>query len=58
MRRAASEHLAAVGGKVADSDDAFDREALCASSLASGLELNRVELATVTGVTMRLNQSA
>lgn len=34
MRRAAGEHLAAVAGKVADSDDSFDRKVPCASSLA------------------------
>jgi hypothetical protein len=58
MRRAASEHLAAVGGKVADSDDSLIVKPYVLLRWPSGLELNRVELSTVTGVTMRLNQSA
>ena len=34
MRRAAGEHLAALAGEVADSDDSIAHEALCASSPA------------------------
>jgi hypothetical protein len=37
MRRAAGEHLAAVAGEFADSDDSIAHEALCASRWPSGV---------------------
>jgi hypothetical protein len=42
-RRVADEHPAPAGG-VADSDDSFAHQALWASSLASRLQLNQVEI--------------
>lgn len=55
---AAGEHLAAVAGEVADSDDTFAHESHVLPRWPQGFQLNRIELSTVMGATMRLNQSA